>query len=630
MRSALLPLALLAAACAPSIPLVPTGSGTVAADATGARLATVNPFEGTLSIVNVGAHAAVEVAVGEAPTRVVVVGDRAIATLRGDRALVEVDLGTGDVVREVPTGPEPYGIVASADGTRIYVSVSQADVIEERDADTLEVLRTFSVGTEPRWLALHPDGHLLVAGHARGAFLTAVDLTSGQVAPLELPRHTTTAFGRLVDGEVLLSARVTGDPAFRADGSELVVPAFYVDHRSGELGPAEQVSLPTPTVAYYRSEQGAVADRMGRFNSTLVHYDVDSRGRLERRASATSRVVDAAPGVESPVVRQTYITSVVQGPDNRGWLVAMEASDTVLYVDDRPKETGWKRRDRLGFPQASAVSVGRGPAGLAVLDTRTVFVHEALDRTVSDVDQPELRRSLKHEVGDEGTPTAHSSVVSRLSLAESVLDPDVELGRNLFYDATNPVMGASGVSCSTCHFEGRTDGLTWELFNGPRNTPSLAGPISEFGVVTWNNPVDTVAQEAQFTVEHRMGAEGLRDHHAQRIEAFLAQTPLPDLPDPQASAIARGKALFERSDVGCATCHTGEHLTDGQAYDLYGLEGVRTRSLRGVAASAPYLHDGRAPTLRDVLESARDGSMGNTGSLTQAELDDLEAYLRSL
>jgi cytochrome c peroxidase len=52
--------------------------------------------------------------------------------------------------------------------------------------------------------------------------------------------------------------------------------------------------------------------------------------------------------------------------------------------------------------------------------------------------------------------------------------------------------------------------------------------------------------------------------------------------------------------------------------------------LRRVSATAPYLHDGRAATLRDLLALCADGSMGDTSMLSAGELDDLELYLRSL
>ena len=100
-----------------------------------------------------------------------------------------------------------------------------------------------------------------------------------------------------------------------------------------------------------------------------------------------------------------------------------------------------------------------------------------------------------------------------------------------------------------------------------------------------------------------------------------------DADDP---AVDRGRALFYRSDVGCSGCHSGSLYTDNAFWALYGLDAVNTPSLRGVAATAPYLHDGRAATLRDVLELSRDGGMGDTSLLSEDELTDLEAFLRSI
>ena len=63
---------------------------------------------------------------------------------------------------------------------------------------------------------------------------------------------------------------------------------------------------------------------------------------------------------------------------------------------------------------------------------------------------------------------------------------------------------------------------------------------------------------------------------------------------------------------------------------MFELDAVQTRSLVGIAGSPPYFHDGSAATLRDVLQRVRDGSMGFTGTLSDAEVDDLELYLKSL
>jgi cytochrome c peroxidase len=54
-----------------------------------------------------------------------------------------------------------------------------------------------------------------------------------------------------------------------------------------------------------------------------------------------------------------------------------------------------------------------------------------------------------------------------------------------------------------------------------------------------------------------------------------------------------------------------------------------TPSLRGLADSAPYLHDGSAATIKDVLELTR-GRMGDITSLSAEDEDALVEYLRSL
>jgi hypothetical protein len=54
-------------------------------------------------------------------------------------------------------------------------------------------------------------------------------------------------------------------------------------------------------------------------------------------------------------------------------------------------------------------------------------------------------------------------------------------------------------------------------------------------------------------------------------------------------------------------------------------------SLIGVAARAPYLHDGCAPTLLDRFGPCGGGDRhGFTSNLSQGDLGDLVAYLESL
>ena len=84
--------------------------------------------------------------------------------------------------------------------------------------------------------------------------------------------------------------------------------------------------------------------------------------------------------------------------------------------------------------------------------------------------------------------------------------------------------------------------------------------------------------------------------------------------------------------MGCTSCHAGQLRTNRKAYDLAGdLNKVDTPALVGLAASAPYYHDGSAQTLRDLLlENGSIHGMGNLSKLSDKSVNDLVAYLKTL
>ena len=99
----------------------------------------------------------------------------------------------------------------------------------------------------------------------------------------------------------------------------------------------------------------------------------------------------------------------------------------------------------------------------------------------------------------------------------------------------------------------------------------------------------------------------------------------------------RGEKVFV--NAGCAVCHPPSHLfTDLRQYDV-GTRGrfdgaedkFDTPTLVELWRTAPYLHDGSAATVREVVttHNPRD-QHGRTSKLTNVETEDLCAYLLSL
>lgn len=262
----------------------------------------------------------------------------------------------------------------------------------------------------------------------------------------------------------------------------------------------------------------------------------------------------------------------------------------------------------------------------------------------------------------------------------SVKQAKVELGRRLFYDTDLSRDGT--MACATCHEQhhgfadsNRTHpGVTDEP--GRRNVPGLAN-VGQFNRLTWADPRQTsLAKQASVPVfgTHpvEMGMQGMEAEIRKRLRRDPCYTQMFAAAFPQgakpitfakvATALASfestlisrdtpfdrrhlskeariGYALFRRH---CASCHSGANFTDRSYHRLGPVdpagkdEGLfevshrprdrqrfRTPSLRNVVVTAPYLHDGSAPTLFAAV--TRHGR-----AIPMYDIPPIENFLQSL
>ncbi len=649
-----------------------TGSSSIVA--TDDALYNVNTMSGTLTRTTPETGRTLEVDVGVEPSRVAVADGRVFVSLRGERAVVMLkENGLRQGVQErVNVGAEPVGLVVREDGRRVYVALSQENRVAELHGETLEILRTFSVPAEPRYLALHPSGGGLFVGSGRGeARLHRIDLQDGTRTEIELPHTWRPMFDEFGENHTIdLVPRITGDLWVSPDGSRLLVPTMYADTETPiadfEVEPGEEIRPPEePGVEGYGGE-GSTVDK---FNPAVVEVEVDAEGAPsgETRALFVSQTAfgagfptdfDTDPntdfGEEFFGTIGSYVSSVSASPDGETWLITMEASKASILVDPDSEVFGggvmvdaalpepgpdgdavfapFVMPQEAGFAAPALVPffTGEGTDG-AVFYGDEAWAHARFDDRVAPIDLELGREFLQMSAESQFNMGEAFFTSSGVQVTETPLSDELKAGRSLFFSATNTSMGSGGISCSTCHFEGRNDGLTWTFEGGQRQTPSLAGVVSDTAPVTWTSNVESVAMEADITTRGRMGGGGLDPVQLEAIAAFVDFTRLPDTPSQgfDNPAVLRGQALFQSAELGCSSCHAGERGTDNNSYSIRG-QLVNTPPLTGVAGTAPYLSDGSAPTLRAVLEWARGGEMGDTSSLTDAEMDDLEAYLRSL
>lgn len=358
--------------------------------------------------------------------------------------------------------------------------------------------------------------------------------------------------------------------------------------------------------------------------------------------------------------------------DNRGLASAAVYSShgDYLFVATRGGRSVERLDTLTGVQSGSILFVGYAPDGLALSpDDRHLLVDASLSRELV--------------VYDVTSFAAQPQAIARLATvsAEPLAEPILR-GKRLFNDSLDTRLAKdSYIACAHCHLDGEADGRTWDFTDrgeGLRNTASLLGHAGVGdGAIHWSANFDEI-QDFEHDIRGPFAGTGLipdADFHVgtrdttlgdpkagvsadlDALAAYVASLDA-DLKSPYRTASGElspdaqaGRVLFDSPGAGCSECHVGPRLTDsgflapaspllhdvgtlgpGSGQRLAGpLEGLDTPTLHGLWRTAPYLHDGSAPTLRAVLtERNADDQHGKTSDFDATELDQLEIYLLSL
>jgi len=208
---------------------------------------------------------------------------------------------------------------------------------------------------------------------------------------------------------------------------------------------------------------------------------------------------------------------------------------------------------------------------------------------------------------------------------ESVADT----GHQLFHAVTQ-----AGVACASCHPEGRDDGHVWEFEGiGQRRTQNLTGGIMDTAPFHWNGEFGSLHTLMGDVFSDRMGGGDVTDAQIDALGDWmdtLRPMASAELDAPQ--AIEAGRAIFHSATVGCANCHDGARAT-GPGSFFVGTDGIfQVPALEGLVYRAPFMHDGCADSIDARFDPACGGgdAHGQTSILTEDQLENLSAYLRSL
>ncbi len=577
----------------------------------------------------------------------------------------------------------PSSLVAGKDGKVLYVACETAGCILSFDTETEKVIARFPVDNVSH-IALAPDQNRLFA--TAGGFTGSVheiDVKSGKILRSLPAGHTPESpvlsadgktlfycnrFSRadqndvhavdLATGKIKCSAKAIREPAtmrLSKDGGTLWVvnhlPLMAANRKyvysslcvydSATLKKAATLDLPAGSFEIRDSAMSAdgkyffISHSIGRFTVPTTHLD---RGWINTSA------VSVFETATRKYVNSVLLDDTVKGAANP-WGIAVAGNDEWLCVNasgthelivinliemmkrlaaaPRPKEVV----NDLGFLYGAKTRVpleGQGPRAIAVCGNK---VYSAM-RFADSLNVVEL--------WDDGPGSAVG-----LPLGTPKAVDLVRSGEMAFHDAT--CCYQQWLSCASCHPEARSDGTNWDLLNdglgNPKQSRSLlyshkTSPV----MITGIRASAEIAVTKGFTMIqfHELPALRLED-----VNAYMkAQRPVPSpylKPDgTMTDSALRGKVIFE-GKAACAKCHVPPYYGDKKKY-AFGLGSDNERSrefatpiLIEIWRTAPYMYDGRAVTIKEVITTDNiNNRHGNTKDLTPQEVDDLSNYVLSL
>ncbi len=319
---------------------------------------------------------------------------------------------------------------------------------------------------------------------------------------------------------------------------------------------------------------------------------------------------------------KSYEIAVEPKPTDKLKFVVDARGDVKSTPATKPKAPPQKV-SYISMAAAGRVPVASGPTGIAIdAEDKRLVSFSQLDGSLSLVDL-------------DAFATNKQPVTIKL-LRASGLTEQAAAGRRLFFSGGDSRISKDGRACSSCHPDGRDDGLVWSTPDGPRQTIMLAGRVNRKGPFGWLGKHESLQVHMQTTMKNLKGS-GLEENERNQLAAFLVSLKPPaqkwrTLTDEE----IHGRDLFNSSDAQCSQCHAEKSgFTDHDTHDVRSATASdQTKeflvpSLTNVGTSAPYFHDGRYASLEDLIEKC-DGSMGMTKQMTPADKKSIVAYLRTL
>jgi len=590
---------------------------------------------------------------------------KSLLVLNADaRQIAVVDPG-GKPIRSIDMPATPTGLVLSPDGLKLYVTCAAPEgTVCVLELASGELAKTIPVGHWACGPSISPDGKRLYVCNRFAGDVSFVDLAAGRELARVAARREPITSAVTPDGKLLLVGNHL--PADRADQYGLRAVAAVVTLIDTQSRSRGEIRLTTGSSGV----RGVCVSPDGKYGYVvhiLSRYHLPTK-QLEKGWMNTNAlsILDLAAG---KLVNTVLLDEFGRGAANP-WQVASTADGKSICISHAGSHE-LTVIDAVGFHRKlAAIPAGAGCNAFIFGEPYYDYEYGAYPPTTS-ADVPNdltfldaLRRRIRLPGnGPRGLAIAGSKVyvteyftdtLAVVDLAPGSAKPVTSFplgprpalstrrkGQMWFSDAS--LCYEQWQSCSSCHPEGRVDGLNWDLLNdgtdNPKNVRSLLAahktpPAMCSGVrADAECAVRSGIAHIQFAVRPEEDAAAIDEY----LKSLLP-VPSPHLVGGQLSEAAkRGKKLFFSEKINCAKCHPEPLYTDLLMHDV-GSRGrfdrrhdFDTPTLVEVWRTAPYMHDGRYTTIKELLVQGRHGNgNGQFDKLTSEQIDGLVEFVLSL
>lgn len=575
-------------------------------------------------------------------------GSKLYVTAQDADLLLVVNPVEREVETTIEVGRRPHSVAISSNGETAFVSNQWANNVFVIDLENEQVTDTIPTGGGPAGMDLSTDGKFLYVANTYANNISVIDI--------ELKKETKRLHGGNYPTGV--SASPKGDVVFVS--SQRTLPIKFRTAPQTEVtvinARTKRVDKRKNFISAHIMENVAVTPDGDMAIVTLIRpKNLVPSAQIERGWMINHGIgIILKDGtmaqflLDEPNAFYADPYDVVVHPNGRIAYVSHAGADIVSVIDldeiriliaEANEDDLRNFSNHLGLSSRyviKRIKTGSNPRGLAISpDGKYLYVMEQMTDHISMIN------------------TEKMEIVNTIDLGGPTRITATRKGGQLFRNAGHTFH--EQYSCYTCHPDGHEDGLTYDLTGSGRNLANVQTLRDLNGTAPYKWVGTNQSVYKQCGMRFSMFVTRTESFSPENLDALVAYilrelTHPPNLHSLPGGELTesqkRGKVIYERTMTNdnreipvkdrCITCHSGPNYSNLEMADVGTLKDNDSQTLfdapnlNNVYESAPYLHDGSAATLEEIWTKFNDHDKhGFANDMTKNQLNDMVEYMKS-